>query len=151
MLVPAEIRRQLDPAVDGEALFLVTGINGKLWMYPERHYESFAVNSISEMSPELERLEFDQLSFGTANRVEWDKQGRILLPEKVMRKAGFGKGHAVTMVGVKDHAEVWDTADWERHEQELERRRTEIALKGKPKPTIGPTIGPTGQAGRAEL
>lgn len=139
MLVPAEIRRQLDPAVDGETLFLVTGMNGKVWMYPEATYDAFANKAVSEMAPDLERLEFDLQNFGGANRVEWDKQGRILIPEKVMRKAGFTKGQAVTMVGVRDHAEIWDRAEWERYEQELDRRRTEIALRGKPK--MGPAAG----------
>jgi prepilin-type processing-associated H-X9-DG protein len=39
MLVPSEIRKQLDPNRDGEAFFLVMGVDGRPWLYPEQYYE----------------------------------------------------------------------------------------------------------------
>ena len=39
MLVPSDVRKQLDPDEDGEAFFLVFGTDGRLSLYPERHYE----------------------------------------------------------------------------------------------------------------
>lgn len=125
MLVPAEIRRAIDPVADGEALFAVTGINGKLWMYPEKYYEALAARVESEMAPQAERLEFDLANFALACRLAWDKQGRILIPDRMLRKAGLGK--ELTVIGARDHAEIWNRQDWSAQEEQLERRRLEIA------------------------
>lgn len=133
MLIPVEVRRALDPVTDGESLYLVTGINGKLWLWPEKHYERLAEGRGSEMIPDEATLEFDQLSFALARRLEWDKQGRVVFPEKELKKAGLKK--EVTLAGARDHLELWDRAEWSAREQELERRRVEIAAKAKQRPS----------------
>ena len=51
-----------DPETDGDAFFLVTGINHKLWLYPEKYYEALATRMQSEMAPEEDLLAFDQLN-----------------------------------------------------------------------------------------
>jgi MraZ protein len=148
MLVPAEIRRAIDPEADGEAFFLVPGVNGRPWLYPERPYEAFALRSQSEIAPEQDLLAFDMMNFAMATRLEWDKQGRILIPDKVLRKSGLGR--EVTVLGVKDHVELWNRSDWEQQEQELDRTRAEIAMRGRQK--IGmqtPTRTQSGQIERA--
>ena len=129
MLVPSEIRKAIDPQTDGDAFFLVTGINHKLWLYPEKYYEALATRMQSEMAPEEDLLAFDQLNFAMASRVEWDKQGRILIPERVLKKSGLGR--EVTLIGMRDHAEVWNRADWDARIDELDRKRAEIAVRAK--------------------
>ena len=100
-LVPSEVRKKLDPERDGEAFFLVTGRDGRLWLYPERHYELLVSRDPSELTPSEDTLAFDRLMLGLASRVEWDKQGRVLLPDKALKRAGIGK--EVTLVGARDH------------------------------------------------
>ena len=39
LLIPAEVRRSLDPERDGEAFFVIIGQNLRPWLYPERGYE----------------------------------------------------------------------------------------------------------------
>jgi MraZ protein len=129
LLVPAEIRKALDPATDGEAFFVVTGVNDKLWLYPERYYETLASRTRSELAPEEDLLAFDQANMAMACKVAWDRQGRVLIPEKVLRKANLGK--EVVLAGVRDHAELWGRSDWQKREQELDERRAEIAVRAK--------------------
>jgi MraZ protein len=129
MLVPSEIRKAIDPQTDGEAFYLVTGINHKLWLYPEKYYETLADRMQSEITPEDDALALDQLLFGMASKVEWDKQGRVLIPERVLRKSGLGK--EVTLIGMRDHAEIWNRADWDARIEELDRKRAEIAVRAK--------------------
>lgn len=129
MLVPSEIRKAIDPETDGDAFFLVTGINHKLWLYPEKYYEALALRMQSEMAPEEDMLAFDQLNFAMASRVEWDKQGRILVPERVLKKSGLGK--EITLIGMRDHAEIWNRADWDARIDELDQKRAEIAVRAK--------------------
>jgi len=67
------------------------------------------------------------MNFGLADKVEVDKQGRILIDAKTLRRTGTNK--EVTLVGVRDHLELWNRQDWESWVEELERRRSEIAAK----------------------
>jgi MraZ protein len=134
LLIPSEIRKAIDPATDGEAFFLVTGINGKPWLYPEKYYESMALKRQSEMAPEEDFLAFDHMNFSTASRVEWDKQGRILIPEKIVRKSRLDR--EVTVIGVRDHAEIWRREEWMTYEEDLTKRNLEIAVRARQK-TMG--------------
>lgn len=129
LLVPAEIRRAIDPVEDGNAFFIVTGTNKRLWMYPDKYYENMVLGLQSDIVPEEELLEFDQMHFGLASRAELDRQGRVLIPERTLRKAGLSKD--ITLVGVRDHIEVWSRNEWNARVEELCQRRSEIALRAK--------------------
>ncbi len=65
--------------------------------------------------------------FSTADAVEPDKQGRILLNAGLRAYAGLDKN--VTLVGNRNHVEIWDTDTWNaRHnaitnEQRIEKLR----------------------------
>ena len=48
--------------------------------------------------------------FSTADSVEPDKQGRILLPAELRAYAGLEKD--VTIIGNRNHAEIWATEVW---------------------------------------
>ena len=48
--------------------------------------------------------------FAHAVRCEMDAQGRILLPQNLREWAGFEKN--VTVVGCNNHAELWDSDNW---------------------------------------
>jgi MraZ protein len=121
MLVPAEIRKSLDAERDGEAFFVVIGRNRKVWMYPERYYEHLVSQRQQELTPDEDALAFDQYHFAMASRVEWDKQGRMLLPDKTLKRTGTTK--EVTVIGARDHLELWNRADWDARFEELSRGR----------------------------
>jgi MraZ protein len=129
MLIPSEIRKRIDPAQDGEAFLMVVGVNRKPWLYPEKYYESLALAGPAEMTPQEDLLAFDQMNFGMASRLEPDKQGRILIPEKTLKRTQVGK--EVTLVGVREHLELWNRADWETRREELVSRSAEIAVRAK--------------------
>src|SRR5688572_20190185 len=127
-LVPSDIRKAWNPE-DGESLVIVPGVNRKIWLYTEKFYEAMAAKMDSELSPEADEVEYDQLNFATAQRVEMDKQGRILIPEKLVKKGELGR--EVTVVGMRDHVELWNRGEWAAHEEDLEKRRAEIAARAK--------------------
>lgn len=129
MLVPAEVRKALVPERDGEAFFLVMGVNRMLWMYPEKYYEELVAQDPTDILPGEEALAFDQMHFGMTSRLEWDKQGRVLIPEKTLRRTDLKRD--VTLIGVRDHLELWDRDEWNTHREELLNRRAEVALKAK--------------------
>lgn len=132
--IPAEIRRSI-PADLGETLFMSIGRNRVPWMWPEKYYEYLATRIPSGLTPSEEQLAYDQLIFAMATKVTWDKQGRVLLPPKTLKRASIEK--QVTLVGVRDHLELWNTAAWEAHRQELEKQATTILRQGSTPPRVG--------------
>ncbi len=127
LLIPAEIRRALDPERDGDAFFITIGENRQPWLFPERRYETFVSQMESELTPDEDRLAFDQTYFGVASRVEWDKQGRVLIPEKIRGRTQLNR--EITLVGTRDHLELWNRPAWDARVIELESMRAEIAAR----------------------
>src|SRR6266550_5535165 len=128
LLVPSDIRKAWNPE-DSESLVIVPGINRKLWLYTEKFYEVMAGQMESELTPENEKEEYDQINFALAQRIEMDKQGRVLIPEKLVKKGKLER--EVTVVGIRDHVEIWNRSEWSAHEDDLENRRAEISARAK--------------------
>ena len=129
LLIPASIRKQLIPERDGTCFFIVTGDNEKLWLYPEKVYEAMAEGAPQDLAPGEEQLEFDHLHYGLAERLEWDNQGRVLIPDEEMTETGTGKD--VVLFGARNHLEIWNRTDFETHRTSLRARRKEISLRAK--------------------
>ena len=51
LLIPAEVRRGMDPEKDGNAFFVVTGDNGRLWLYTEKAYDAMGQERPPELAP----------------------------------------------------------------------------------------------------
>jgi MraZ protein len=124
LLIPAEVRRVINPEVDGNVLYLMTGNNDKAWLWPEKLFLDHAEGRGSTLTPEAKDLEFDQLVFGCSHRLELDKQGRILIPEKAMKDFAIGK--EITLFSARDHLEIWDRNAFIEWRRDLESRRQEI-------------------------
>ena len=127
ILVPSEVRKKFDAERDGEALFLVTGRDARLWLYPALYYEQLVSQEAGELTPTEDTVAFYRMMLGLAHRVEWDKQGRVLLPDKALRRHGLGK--EVSLVGALDHLELWNRSDWLAEEEALNARRHDVFEK----------------------
>ena len=56
LAVPAPLRDQIDPSVDGGGFFLVLGADRHLWLYPDRYYrELMATLKRSPFFPEINK------------------------------------------------------------------------------------------------
>ncbi len=129
--IPSAIRARLNPEKHGEGFYLVTGPNGALWIWPEREFERIADQLERSLMPSEEALDFDEVTFPDATHVEMDKVGRIRIPERMLGRAGFRTGANVLIVGMRDHLELRDPAEWERTRSEREARRREIYLRAR--------------------
>src|SRR4051812_14442314 len=127
--IPSAVRKMISPETDGEAFFMVVGINRRPWLYSKRYYEELVMQVPAEMTPGEDRLAFDQLNFAMTSLLEWDAQGRVLIPEKTLKRTGLNK--EVTLFGSRDHLEIWNRGDWEARREELEAQSSEIALRAR--------------------
>jgi len=129
LAVPSAIRSQLDAKLHGEAFYVVTGPNGALWLWLEKDFERIADTLERSLMPSEELLDFDEMTFPDATRCELDKVGRIRIPERMLQRAGLGTN--VIILGMRDHLELRDPAEWEAGRKEREARRREIFLRAR--------------------
>jgi MraZ protein len=129
LAIPAEIRGQLESAGEPMAFYLVPGPNGALWMWPERTFTAMAGAMEQSLLPAEEMMEFDELLFSQAARLDLDKTGRVRLPERLMQLAGIGQ--QVVVLGVKDHLELRDRAAWHERRREKLAKQGEIMLRAR--------------------
>ena len=110
--IPAKIREQVSSEEEGR-FYLVLGVNRVLCLYPEKYYQRIALAVAPRKVAPDESLAFDRVNFALAGMVELDRQGRVLLNEKAMRRAKLGT--EVTMIGAGDHLEIWNRDQWEEY------------------------------------
>jgi MraZ protein len=113
VLVSNKLRSQIDVDVHGSNFYLVLGANGILCLYPEKYFEQIVLSVAPGATAPDETVAFERLSFAMASKVELDNQGRLLINEKLRNRAGLKDD--VTLVGVRDHIELWNSQDWEQY------------------------------------
>jgi MraZ protein len=117
MLIPADFRRSLSSTDDNTAFFIKLGSNKRPWIYPQTRWNELSSEKSFGLDPTPEQLRRAQTHFAFTFRLDWDKQGRAVIPAKLLERTKTGKD--VTLVGVQDHIEVWNRADWEKLTEEL--------------------------------
>jgi len=113
VLVSNRLRSQIDADEHGSNFYLVLGANGILCLYPEKYFEQIALAIAPGTVAPDEAVAFERMSFALSNKVELDGQGRLLLSDKLRKRAGLKE--QVTLIGVRDHIELWNTENWEQY------------------------------------
>jgi len=113
VLVSNKLRNQIDVDQHGSNFYLVLGANGILSLYPEKCFEQLVLSVAPSATAPDEAVAFERISFAMTSKVELDNQGRLLLNDKLRKRAGLKED--VTLVGVRDHIELWNTEHWEQY------------------------------------
>jgi MraZ protein len=113
VLISNKLRNQIDCEEHGSNFYLVLGANGILCLYPEKTFERIAPAVAPGSTAPDEAVAFERMSFALASRIELDNQGRLLLNENLRKRAGLKDN--VTLVGVRDHIELWNSESWEQY------------------------------------
>lgn len=104
LIVPAKFRDQL-----GEAFVITKGNDGCLSIYTNEAWENF-LEKITKLPGNKNSREFVRYFVSSAEVVEADKQGRVLIPANLREHAGLDKD--VVLAGVIDKIEIWDKERW---------------------------------------
>ena len=113
VLISNKLRNQVDVDEHGSNFYLVLGANGILCLYPEKYFERIVLAVAPQTAAPDETVAFERISFALASKVELDGQGRLLLNERLRKRAGLKD--KVTLVGVRDHIELWNSENWEQY------------------------------------
>jgi MraZ protein len=113
--IPFAIRKKLDGERDGHALYAMPGRRrGTLALYPERYYERLRADLPPDDALSDEAYAYRQFEYSQSALLDPDSQGRVLIPERLLKRAGIEK--EVVLIAVRDHLELWQRADFEAFE-----------------------------------
>lgn len=111
LAIPAKMRRELE-----EGAVVTRGIDTCLSVYPKKEWTKLAEKIAALPLADPKARSFSRLMLAGAMDVEFDKQGRILLPN-YLREYG-GLKNEVVVAGVYDRMELWDKKTWETYKSQ---------------------------------
>ena len=123
--IPVAVWRSLDKERDGDGFYLLPGRRpNTLYLVPEKTYdrECLQVPPLDRLSDET----YEYMEFVRSNSVklEADAQGRVLVPERMLKLAGLSK--EVALCGIGDRLELWNATE---HSQFSKTQWTGYAAK----------------------
>lgn len=118
--VPTKFRAQLK-----EGAVVTKGLDACLFLYPKAEWTKLATKLAALPIAQANTRAFSRLMLAGAMEVDFDAQGRAVLPEYLRQYAGLSK--AVVIAGLYNRIELWDAGAWERYRQGTEGRSGDIA------------------------
>lgn len=116
---PAKLREEL-----GERFIITRGLDNCLFVYSVDEWDQLAAKlhelPISKSAP------LNRFFFAGAAEAEPDKQGRVLLPAHLREYAGLDRD--VTIAGVSNRDEIWDSERWEKQNEQLTAQSIATAM-----------------------
>jgi MraZ protein len=113
VLISNKLRNQIDADEHGSNFYLSVGANGILCLYPEKCFKRVVACLAAKNAAPDEAVAYERMSFALAGKVELDSQGRLLLNERLRKRAGLKDN--VMLTGAGDHIELWNMQDWEKY------------------------------------
>ncbi|GAB4144354.1 MAG: division/cell wall cluster transcriptional repressor MraZ [Planctomycetaceae bacterium] len=109
LAVPKRLKEQFGEK-DLTSLYVAPGTERSLALYSPEEFEKLSERFGAHSSGRPEYRNYLRLFFARSERVEFDSQGRIRIPEWLVDLAQLKKD--VILLGVHDHAEIWDQNLW---------------------------------------
>ncbi len=115
LTVPSQLRREL-----GDTCVVVAGPKEYLNVYSNENWEKFRARF--EGMSQSRSGDLMRILFAHSYTCEVDGQGRILIPQDLRDYAGIGKN--VTVVGLPERAEIWDSERYSAVEEAFFKTKT---------------------------
>lgn len=103
---------RLRPYFDG-GIVVTKGVDRCLFAFPPEEWAAFKSNINANADLSSKGRQLSRMFFSMAFEATLDRQGRVLIPSKLARYAGLDRD--VTLTGVDDRLEIWDTGEWNRY------------------------------------
>lgn len=120
MAVPSKMRKDL-----GSGAVVTRGIDNCLWLFPKNEWTALAEKLATLPITDSNSRAFSRLMLAGAMEVEFDSQGRALLPGYLREFAGLKKNAVVA--GLFNRLEIWDEKEWEVYKKKIEKETDRIA------------------------
>lgn len=114
MALPARFRQDLE-----KGAVISKGMGSCLSIYTLDRWNEKS-DELAAGKTSLELRDFERRIYPSANIIEMDGQGRLVIPANLRAYAKLDS--EVTVAGVRDHIEIWDRATWQAYQQQLEEQ-----------------------------
>lgn len=120
LAVPAKFR-----AILKNGAVVTHGLDNCLFLYSKKEWTEMAKKISNLPVNKANDRAFARLMLAGAMEVDFDRQGRIMLPE-YLRKFAFLK-KKVVIAGLYDRLEIWDENKWNKYKIGTEKESSAIA------------------------
>lgn len=125
VIIPSKFRGDL-----GNEFVVTSGLDGCLFIYPMDEWDNF-IEELKKLPGTKEGRQLQRYFMAGAGACEMDKQGRVLIPNKLRDKADLQKD--VVLVGVINKIEIWSKEHWDSNNNyddvdEIAERMAEFGL-----------------------
>ena len=121
LTVPSKFRTALSGKV-----VLVKGVDPCISLYPEQTYAQLTEAALAGLNPfSPQARELKRMFYGNAMDTELDSAGRVMLPPRYLEHAAIS-GRDVIVTGAGDSLELWDREGWDRYDDELAKRASDL-------------------------
>lgn len=124
LAIPSKFRRAL-----GKRAVVTRGIDNCLVIYPLAEWQKLAKKLESLPSSQADSRGFARIMLSGAVDVEFDKLGRILLPDYLKNYAFLKK--EVAVLGLSNRIEIWNEKRWQEYKKKTEATVGDIAERLK--------------------
>jgi len=120
--MPVKFRSEL-----GSSAIVTKGLDACLFVYPKEEWQKMSEKLAQLPISSSSARSFSRLMLSGAMELEFDKQGRAVLPAYLREYAGL-KGDIVA-TGVLNRVELWDEGTWKEYNDSSESNATANAEK----------------------
>lgn len=117
--IPSKLRRDL-----GSGAVITRGIDNCLWVFPKKEWQALAEKLASLPLSDANSRAFSRLMLAGAMEVEFDSQGRALVPGYLRSYAGLKK--QAIIAGLYNRLEIWDSLKWQAYKEKTEKQTDQI-------------------------
>lgn len=115
LIIPSRLRMVIkEDYID--RFYVTRGLEGCIFAFAEAEWTKLKEKITTLPMMKANARAFMRMLFSGAYEVECDKQGRINLPPSLIQYAGIQK--EVTVVGVLNRLEIWDSQRWNKFYQD---------------------------------
>ena len=119
IIVPSKVRDDL-----GENFIVTRGLDGCLFLYPKDEWDKI-IFKYKELPDTKDKRQFMRIFLSGATICEYDKQGRINIPNPLIEFARLEKDCII--IGVDERLEIWSKERWEEFIANNEENLSDIA------------------------
>ena len=120
--IPSRLRGDLD---DGAVL--TRGADTCLALYPATVWQGLCDRIATLPVSDAAARAFRRFVFSEATRLEFDSQGRVLIPQSLRTYAGIDRN--VVIIGMDSMIEIWSESSWEVVGRDLDLQADEIIAR----------------------
>lgn len=119
IIIPVKVRDDL-----GENFIVTRGLDGCLFLYPKNEWDRI-ISKYKELPDTKDKRQFMRIFLSGATICEYDKQGRINIPNPLIEFAKLEKDCII--IGVDEKLEIWSKERWEEFIANNEDNLSDIA------------------------